>query len=118
MAERPAVRRRVFIEDARRNGLYLRTTWHPEAGQFVISTWNDEVCTGAVRVPAAEAAELIALFADGLADAATTRTSPAPLAPSIRPGLAERVRGWLRRVRRGEVPAAAEVVELPWRKTA
>ena len=48
-----AMRRRVFIEDARHNGVYLRTTWHDEAGQFVISTWNDDVCTGAVRVPAA-----------------------------------------------------------------
>jgi hypothetical protein len=115
MAERPAVRRRVFIEDARRNGMYLRTTWHPEAGQFVISTWSDEVCTGAVRVPAAEAAELIGLFADGLADAAT---APAPPAPSTRPGLADRVRGWLRQLRRSQASVAAEVVELPWRKSA
>ncbi|MBA2281376.1 MAG: hypothetical protein H0W25_09115, partial [Acidimicrobiia bacterium] len=51
----------MLIDDARHNGMYLRTTWHPEADQFVISTWTDELCTGAVRVPAAGAAELICL---------------------------------------------------------
>jgi len=66
----------VFLEDARGNGLYLRTTWHPEAQQFVVSTWHDEVCTGAVRIPAAAAAELIALLADGLADAADHPEQP------------------------------------------
>lgn len=60
----------MFVEDARRDGTYLRVTWHPEGGQFVISTWDDEVCTGAVRVPAADAAPLISLLADGMADAA------------------------------------------------
>ena len=30
MGERPARRRRVLIEDARRNGHHLRATWHPE----------------------------------------------------------------------------------------
>lgn len=66
----------MFVEDARGNGLYLRTTWHPEAQQFVVSTWHDEVCTGAVRVPAAAAAELIALLADGLADAVDHPEAP------------------------------------------
>ena len=69
MAERRAVRRRVFVEDARGNGLYLRPTWHAEAQQFVLSTWHDDVCTAAVRVPAERAADLIALLADDMADA-------------------------------------------------
>jgi hypothetical protein len=58
----------VFIEDARRNGTYLRATWHPERRIFVLSTWNGDVCTGAVRLPAAEAADLVGLVADGLAE--------------------------------------------------
>jgi hypothetical protein len=66
----------VFVEDARRDGTYLRVTWHPEGGQFVVSTWDDDLCTGAVRVPAAAAAPLIALLADGMADAAG---APAPV---------------------------------------
>ncbi len=76
VAQRRPTRRRVFVEDARANGLYLRTTWHPEAQQFVVSTWHDEVCTGAVRVPATAAADLIALLADGLADAVDRPEQP------------------------------------------
>jgi hypothetical protein len=70
---RPKVkRRRVLIGDARRNGRYLRATWHPEGRMFVLSTWTDEVCTGAVRVPVDQAADLVNLLADGLGDAAGT----------------------------------------------
>ena len=67
-------RRRVFVEDARRDGTYLRATWHPEGGPFVISTWDDELCTAAVRIKAADAAGLIAVLADGMADAAEGTT--------------------------------------------
>ncbi len=44
----------MFIEDARRNGLFLRTTWHPEAGQFVVRTWN---CLGSDRSVSPAAAD-------------------------------------------------------------
>ena len=101
MAQKGPTRRRLFVEDARGNGLYLRTTWHPEAGQFVISTWDDEVCTGAVRVPAATAAPLIGLLADGLADA--TAAQPRAEPPSRRGGALDRLRTWFRR--RGRVAA-------------
>jgi hypothetical protein len=117
------MRRRVFIEDARRDGTYLRVTWHAEGGQFVVSTWNDEVCTGAVRVPAAEAAPLIGLLADGLADAATSppmRVAPAD--PSTATGVFDRLRAVLRRLRRpvpAPAPAALRTVEdVDHRRTA
>ena len=77
VAEGPK-RRRVFVEDARRDGTYLRVTWHPEGGQFVVSTWDDELCTAAVRIKAADAAGLIAVLADGMA-AAAEGTAPVPL---------------------------------------
>jgi hypothetical protein len=96
-----ATRRRLFIEDARRNGLYLRTTWHPEARQFVISTWNDDVCTGAVRVPVAEVAQLIGLLADGLADVAAVPPQ-----------------AWLRGRKRVEHVSPSAVVTLRTRKSA
>jgi hypothetical protein len=63
-------RRRVLIEDSRHNGTYLRTTWHPEGRTFVISVWNEDVCTSAVRVPVEQSPELINLLVDGLSDAA------------------------------------------------
>jgi hypothetical protein len=71
----------VIIEDARRDGHYLRVTWHQEARQFNVSTWRDDVCTGAARLSAADAAELAALLVDGLADAAA---SPPPADAEVR----------------------------------
>ena len=76
MGDGPAFRRRVLIEDARRDGSYLRTTWHAERHAFVVSTWRDEVCTGAVRAPVAAAGELASLLIDGLTHAATTPAGP------------------------------------------
>lgn len=59
-----------MIDDARRNGQHLRTTWHAGDRVFVVSTWSDRVCTSAVRVPVEEAADLATLLVDGLAEAA------------------------------------------------
>ena len=83
MVEKGLGRRRVFVEDARRNGAYLRATWHAEAGQFVLSTWHDDVCTGAVRVAAFDVAGLVGFFADGLADAARPAVHPDGPAKSL-----------------------------------
>jgi hypothetical protein len=84
------VRQRVF--DSRNDGTYLRATWHAEGRQFVVSTWRDDVCTGAVRVPASSAPELIGLLADGLADAATR---PIEVPPTPAPGAWERAHRWV-----------------------
>ena len=62
-------RRRVFVEDARRNGQYLRVTWHAEQQQFVVSNWDDNVCVGATRVAPRDVPDLVALLVEGLADA-------------------------------------------------
>ena len=100
MGDQPAFRRRVLIEDTRHDGSYLRTTWHAERRAFVVSTWRDEVCTGAVRVPVAAAGELARLLFDALTDAAT---SPAPTGPTAktrgRPDVLARARTWLHRLR-------------------
>src|SRR5262245_41686426 len=104
MGERTSVRRRVLIEDARRNGHHLRATWHAENRQFVFSTWRDDVCTGATRVAVEDVAELASLMVDGLADSAGTL--PAPPSPSPSPGasawasgLGDRARTWWRTFR-------------------
>ena len=67
-------RRRVFVEDARRNGQFLRVTWHVEQQQFVVSNWDDNLCVGATRVPVERVPELVSLLVDGLAEA----SGPAP----------------------------------------
>ena len=104
MGERTSVRRRVLIEDARRNGHHLRATWHAETRQFVFSTWRDDVCTGATRIAVEDVAELAGLVVDGLADSAGT--SPAPRSPAPRPasstrasGFGDRARAWWRTFR-------------------
>lgn len=94
-----SVRQRVFVEDSRSDGTYLRATWHAEGRQFVVSAWRDDVCTGAVRVPVGAAPELISLLADGLADAAT-RPIEAPPTPAATPGLRHRVQRWATNLRR------------------
>lgn len=58
-----------MIDDARRNGNHLRTTWHADDRVFVVSTWNDRVCTSAVRIPVEQAADLAGLLVDGLGEA-------------------------------------------------
>lgn len=70
-------RRRVLLEDARGADRHLRVTWHPEAGQFNVSTWHGDVCVGAVRVEAHDAAALITLLADGMAETITTAAEAA-----------------------------------------
>jgi hypothetical protein len=98
-----ARRRRVLIGDARRNGNHLRTTWHREDRVFVMSTWNGEVCTGAIRVPMEEAAELVALLVDGLADAAATPApagSPAADRAAQGSTVGRDLRAWLRQGRK------------------
>ena len=66
-------RRRVFVEDARRNGQFLRVTWHGEQKQFVVSNWEGNLCVGATRVPVEDVPDLVSLLVEGLADA----TAPA-----------------------------------------
>ncbi|MGH9287660.1 MAG: hypothetical protein ACRD0V_05085 [Acidimicrobiales bacterium] len=100
MGEGAMYRRRVLIEDVRRDGTYLRATWHPERRAFVVSTWRNEVCTGAVRVPVGAAGELARVLIEGLADAATTPVAPAnPAKARVRPDVLERARAWLHRLR-------------------
>jgi hypothetical protein len=111
--------RRLFIEDARRNGRHLRTTWHPEGRQFVVSTWDaDMVCTGAVRLTVEDAARLVSHVAGGLADGAAPPASPAmPTVAGPPPGILERLRRWLRRDGRGDL-APPDVVHLDERRSA
>jgi hypothetical protein len=97
--DKPPKRRRVLIADARRNGSYLRTTWHAESGMFVVSTWNGEVCLGAIRVPAADAAELMSLLMDGLVDMIGTTPQvdvPPVRAPSGWDVFRNQLRAWMR----------------------
>ena len=93
-------RRRVFVEDARGDGSYLRATWHPERRAFVLSTWRGDVCTGAVRMPVGSAGELVHVLVDGIAEAATRPNEPpAPVGtPTTTRDVLARARAWIRRL--------------------
>jgi hypothetical protein len=74
---------RAFVEDLRRNGGFLRITWHGPERQFVVSNWDGNVCVGATRVAAEEAPRLIGVLVDGLVDAARSPAAEAePSAPA------------------------------------
>jgi hypothetical protein len=83
----------VFVEDARRNGQFLRVTWHGEQRQFVVSNWDDIVCVGATRVPVEQVPELVGLLVEGLAEAATRPDVVVPPPPQ---SLREHLRAWWR----------------------
>jgi hypothetical protein len=107
-----AKRRRVLLSDARSNGKHLRVTWHRERGLFVVSIWNDDVCTGTVQVPVANAPELISLLVDGLAQqpvhpSTTQRPPDSPVKAVL-----GRVRRWLRRGTRPERPSATALATV------
>lgn len=105
-------RSRVFIEDARRNGQFLRVTWHGERQQFVVSNWDGTVCVGATRVPVAEAPELVGLLVTGIADAASAASAARAVPPGPRT-LREHLTVWWR-----ERGSQAVVTALPLARTA
>lgn len=84
-----------MVADARGADRHLRITWHPDAGQFNVSTWHGDVCAGAVRVEADQAPRIIALLADGMGDAIAVEPPVVEPDPA-RPG-APRWRTWLER---------------------
>ena len=84
-------RRSVFVEDVRRNGQFLRVTWHSEQQQFVVSNWDDTLCVGATRVPVDAVPDLVGLLVEGLADA-SARPATAPPPSSLR----EHLTAWWR----------------------
>jgi hypothetical protein len=90
--------RRVFIEDLRRDGMFLRVTWHSEHSAFVVSHWQGEVCVAATRVAATDVGEVVALLTNGLADALASAQEKPTVPPS---GLRQSPRTlWQRAVRR------------------
>jgi hypothetical protein len=95
--------RRVFVEDARGDGKFLRMTWHPDRRTFVVSTWDGTVCVGATRVPVEQAPALIDVLVRVLADAAAPETAGAPARLSLR----QHLRIWWR-----DRTASAAIVEL------
>ncbi len=66
----------MLFGDARGHG--LRLTWHPEAIVFVLSLWDGETCMGTVHLDPGQAAQLVAVLservAEFVADASTAQT--------------------------------------------
>lgn len=69
----------------------MKASWHPEIGVVLLSLWQGDHCTGTFRLPIADAAGLMHLLVDALAEA------PPPPEPPARPSLWARLVGLLRR---------------------
>ena len=86
----------------------------------MVSTWSQDVCTGAARLDADAAAALAALIVDGLADAAAPRPAPARSAlPDTRPGLVglvDRLRWLVRGASPAPTATAADASVTPLRR--
>jgi hypothetical protein len=109
--------RRVFIEDLRRDGMFLRVTWHPEHSAFVLSHWQQDVCVAATRVAVEDVAPVVALLTNGLADALVSTRQMPPAPPTRRPNSRQRLLQkmslvWARRARRRR---GADIIEFPER---
>jgi hypothetical protein len=109
MAEKGQFSHRVFVEDARENGGYLRATWHAERGVFVVSHWNADVCLAATQLSPADAGRLVGLLANGMGDALGL-VSHQHAGASPNQTLWERLVSAARRVKR---TARSEAVPLP-----
>lgn len=55
------------LPDVRGDHRALQATWHERDDVFVMSLWRGGTCTGTVRLSPADAAELVATLAHGLA---------------------------------------------------
>ena len=89
-------RRRVFVEDARGNGQFLRVTWHAEKRQFVVSNWEDTVCVGATRIDVDDVPDLVGVLVRGLAEAAAPPAEAPPAEAAVPQTLVEHLRTWWR----------------------
>jgi hypothetical protein len=87
--------RRVFVEDFRDNGAYLRATWHPDRAVVVLSHWQGDICRASTAIPVAEGSKLIELLVTALRDAAVSGTAPSPV-QGRQPSLRDRLRGLFR----------------------
>ena len=114
VAERRDFPRRVFIEDLRRDGMFLRVTWHSEHSAFVVSHWDRDVCVAATRVAAKDVADVVSLLTNGLADALISAEASPPEAPS--PHEPSRWTLWRRILRRlTRVRSSADIIAFPER---
>jgi hypothetical protein len=72
-------RERSWFGDADRRRRTLRLTPHPRQGVTTLSLWEDQECTGTIRLAHEEVPALISALAESLASAATQ----APVAPPL-----------------------------------
>ena len=91
--ELPVRRRHLAIDE---RGIGLRATWHFDRRLVNLSLWREDRCVETFRLPAREAAGLVAFLVDGLADAAGEPAPQLTVAPEPVPA----ERGTLLRIRR------------------
>jgi hypothetical protein len=65
VALRTAEPHRASVADAAGSDRSVRLTWHPEADRFTLTHWVGPRCVAHVEVSPEDAAELLAVLAEG-----------------------------------------------------
>ncbi|HEV7719872.1 MAG TPA: hypothetical protein VGO60_01235 [Iamia sp.] len=111
-------RERSWFGDADRRRRTLRLTPHPRQGVTTLSLWDDQECTGTIRLAHEEVPALISALAESLAAAATQAPVAPPLVlvpPGPPTGDVER---WMHARSRPGEPATSPPVNHPTRLDA
>lgn len=75
---------RATVADAGGSERSARLTWHADARRFTLTHWAGLVCVAQVEISPADASELLAVLAEGIADVMPTwLTSDPPPEPSF-----------------------------------
>jgi hypothetical protein len=69
VALRTVVPQRATVTDLAGTDRSARVTWHPEMRRFTLTHWEGRVCVAALEVSPEDAADLLAVFAEGLTEA-------------------------------------------------
>jgi hypothetical protein len=72
VALRTAERQRASISDAAGGERFVRLTWHPDVGRFTLTHWEGRRCVASIQVSPDDADDLLAVLAEGLAEARPT----------------------------------------------
>jgi len=69
VALRTADPHRAVVSDASGTERSLRLTWHSIEERFTLTVWDGRRCVAAIQVAPDDAADLMVVLAEGLADA-------------------------------------------------
>jgi hypothetical protein len=77
---------RTWFDDTRTPVRRMAVSTHADEGVVVVSHWHGSTCVSTFRFPLRDAGRLVAILADGMAEAVPVRDDDAPPPPVTRAG--------------------------------